>query len=309
MADTPKTSLTRRALIGSAIVGAGLVGAAGGALAAGGGIGPATVAVPGERSRFTGKSVTITGATSGIGRAAAIAFAREGARVAFCGRRTELGAAVEAEIREAGGEATYIAADVRQAQSVADFVAAAADLYGPPQIAFNNAGISFSRQLHLSDIDAWDDLMATNLRGMFLCMRAQLPLMQANGGGVILLTSSANAGGSRPGLGAYNTSKRSLLGLVQTAALEYAADNIRVNAICPGATNTPMIRRQSNMEDAPDAVWNTALGFWSQQNVHALRRAATPEEMALAALSLCADEMSYLTGSAVFVDGGMTAAL
>lgn len=308
MSDQP--NMSRRLLLGSAIAGAGLLGAAGGALAVGtGSTGPQTIAIPGERRRFVGKSVTITGATSGIGRAAAIAFSAEGAHVAFCGRRTRLGAEVEAAIREAGGEASYIEADVREPDSVAAFVAAAAERYGPPRIAFNNAGISFSRRLHETGIAEWDDTITTNVRGIFLAMRAQVPLMQANGGGVILVTSSANAAGARPGLAAYNTSKRSVLGLVQTAALEYAEDNIRVNAICPGATDTPMIRTQSNMNDVPDAVWQTGLRVWGRQNVHALKRVASAEEMALAALSLCSDDMNYLTGSAVFVDGGMTAAL
>jgi NAD(P)-dependent dehydrogenase (short-subunit alcohol dehydrogenase family) len=308
MSDRP--SVSRRLLLGSAIAGAALAGAAGGALAVGTvPAGPQTIAVPGERRRFVGKSVTITGATSGIGRATAFAFAREGANVAFCGRRTQLGAEVEAAIRAEGGETSYIEADVRDPASVDSFFGTAAERYGAPNIAFNNAGISFSRRLDQTGIDEWDDLMSTNLRGMFLSMRTQLPLMRANGGGVILVTSSANAGGSRPGLSAYNTSKRSILGLVQTAALEYAADNIRVNAICPGATDTPMIRTQSNMNEVPDPVWETGLKVWARQNVHALQRVATPDEMALAALSLCADDMSYLTGSAVFVDGGMTAAL
>ena len=302
--------LSRRLFLGSAVVGAGLAGVAAGALAAGGSVaGPEVVRLPGERRRFADKVVLITGATSGIGRASAVAFAAEGAKVSFCGRRVELGRAVEAEIRQDGGEAAYFEADVRDPDAVRGFVDETVRRYGRLDVAFNNAGISFSKPLHEAGVEEWDDLQTTNVRGVFLAMKAEIPHMKAAGGGVILVTSSANAVASRPNLGVYNSSKRALVGLVQTAALEYAGDNIRVNAICPGATNTPMIRRQAGMEGAPDAAWNTAVGLWAQQNVHGLGRVASPAEIALAALSLCSDEMSYLTGSAVFVDGGMTAAL
>jgi NAD(P)-dependent dehydrogenase (short-subunit alcohol dehydrogenase family) len=308
--DKPGGGLSRRMFIGGAVAGAGLVGAAAGALAAGGGTpGAQVVRVPGERARFADKVVLITGATSGIGRAAAFAFAAEGARVGFCGRRVERGREVEEAIRAAGGEATYIEADVRDPASVVAFVDGVVERYGKLDIAFNNAGISISAPLHEASVETWDDVQTTNVRGVWLAMQAEIPHLRANGGGVILVTSSANAVGSRPNLGIYNSTKRALVGLVQTAALEYAADNIRVNAICPGATDTEMIRRQAGMMEAPDATWNTAVGVWARQNVHGFRRLASADEMAQAALSLCADEMSYLTGSAVFVDGGMTAAL
>ncbi|WP_421950971.1 SDR family NAD(P)-dependent oxidoreductase [Pelagibacterium sp.] len=308
MPEAPK--LSRRLFFGGALAGAGAAGAAAGALAAGAlRPGPDIVKVPGEQRRFVGRSVMITGATSGIGRAAALAFAAEGARVSFCGRREHLGTGLQAEIAAAGGDAVYIRADVRDPESVTNFIDRSLEHFGPPDIAFNNAGISASQPFHETRLEDWNDIQDTNVRGVFLCMQAQIPLMRENGGGTILVTSSANAEGARPGLVAYNASKRALVGLVQTAALEYAADNIRINALCPGATDTPMIRRQSGMENAPDAVWQAGVGVWAQSNVHALKRIASAEEMARAALSLCAPEMTYLTGSAVFVDGGMTAAL
>ncbi|EKF19972.1 short-chain dehydrogenase/reductase SDR [Nitratireductor pacificus pht-3B] len=283
------------------------IGITGGMALAGAGRPPAAPVFEGRR-RFADQVVMITGATSGIGRAAAEAFAAEGARVVFCGRREALGAQVENTIREAGGEALYIRADVREKDDIDDFVRRAVAQFGGIDLALNNAGISFSKPLHEIGADEWDDLQDTNVRGVFLSMRAQIPHM-LDRGGQIIVTSSVNIDGARPGLGAYNASKRALAGLVQTAALEYAGRGLRVNGICPGATDTEMIRRQAGFMDAPDAAWNAAIGLWSRSNVSGLQRVAAPREIAAAILNMASPDMSYLNGSMIFVDGGMTASL
>ena len=145
------------------------------------------------RKRFEGKVVLITGATSGIGRAAALAFAAEGAKVAFCGRRENLGHQVEAQIKAQGGEATYIRADVRDETSVRAFVDEVVDRYARLDVAFNNAGITLEKPLHDYSSAEWDEVLSTNLRGVFLSMKYEIPYMLANGGGNIVVTSSSNA--------------------------------------------------------------------------------------------------------------------
>lgn len=296
----------RRMLLGGA--GGLVLGAAGGLALGAGARPPAPVEVDG-RNRFAGRSVLVTGGTSGIGRATVEAFAGEGALVTFCGRRAELGRQVQDGVERAGGTARYVQADVRDEEQVEQLVTGVVAEHGRLDIAIDNAGISRSNRLHEIPVAEWDDIHATNVRGVFLCLRAQLREMQSAGGGQILVTASANIAGSRHGLAGYNSSKRALAGLVQTAALEYADQGIRVNAICPGVVDTEMVRRQSGMLDMPEAVWRTALATWARQNAHGLQRAATPAETAAAVLGLVSPEMTYLNGSMVFVDGGMTAAL
>ncbi|WP_332711985.1 SDR family NAD(P)-dependent oxidoreductase [Pelagibacterium mangrovi] len=301
---------SRRRMLGAAAIGT-VAGAAAGlasgmALAAS--VRPPEPPVVDGRRRFADQVVLITGATSGIGRAAAEAFAAEGARVAFCGRREQLGEEVAAGIRERGGDALYIRADVRNEDDINAFVAGTVAAYGGIDIALNNAGVTFNNPLHEISTADWDDLQATNVRGVFLAMKAEIPHMLARGGQIIV-TSSVNIVGARPGLGAYNASKRALAGLVQTAALEYVGRGIRVNAICPGATDTEMIRRDAGFINAPDPVWHAGVGVWARSNVHGMQRVASAQEIAAAILSMASPEMTYLNGSLFFVDGGMTAAL
>ena len=160
-----------------------------------------------KRSRFARKTVLITGATSGIGRAAAFAFAREGGKVAFCGRRAELGKEVVQQIRAAGGEAMYVQADVRVESDVKRFVDATVARYGRLDVAFNNAGITLERPLHEYTTAEWDDVLATNLRGVFVSMKYQIPPMLAAGGGTIVVTSSSNAIATTAKRSAYTASK------------------------------------------------------------------------------------------------------
>ncbi|WP_062212240.1 SDR family NAD(P)-dependent oxidoreductase [Streptomyces sp. NBRC 109706] len=263
----------------------------------------------GRAGRFEGRSVVITGATSGIGRAAAVAFAREGAKVAFCGRRTELGRAVEREIRAAGGEATFVEADVRRPDDVRSFVDRAVDRYGGPDIALNNAGIQLPfTDLHEVTVEEWDDVATTNIRGVFLALKYQIPHMRAAGGGVILITGSSNQFATRNGLGSYTAAKNGVTGLVQAAALENAAHGIRVVAVAPGMTDTEMldVHRPDGLSDEE---WVATKALFAEQGVDALKRMAAPEEIAAAALALASDAFSYQTGTTISVDGGQLAGL
>ncbi|MBC9797556.1 SDR family NAD(P)-dependent oxidoreductase [Sinomicrobium weinanense] len=254
-----------------------------------------------RRERFRDKVVIITGATSGIGKAAALAFAREGARVGFCGRREKLGAEVEATIREQGGEATYVRADVTKPEEVESFVNDIAEKYGGLDVAFNNAGEVTFGKLHEITLEEWEWIHQTNIRGVFLAMKYQIPHMLKNGKGNIVLTASMHTVSSRPGGAAYASSKRGLMGLAQTAAMDYGQEGIRVNVLSPGITDTPMFRRSTgaSQEKVEQA----------RVLVDGLKRIATAEEMAEAALFLASDDCSYITGTSLLVDGGMMAGL
>lgn len=297
----------RRRLLGAIATSGVAAGAAG--LAAGIALGadsnPPRIQ-PAQR-RFQDKVVMITGATSGIGAAAARLFAAEGARVAFCGRRTERGRAVERDIRNAGGEATYFRADVLVEDDIRTFVDEAVTTYGGLHVAFDNAGITVQKKLHEYSAAEFDRVLHTNLRGTFLSMKYQIPQMIRSGGGTIVVTSSSNALATEAGRAAYTASKRGLIGLVQSAALDYAADGIRVNALVPGTTDTDLVRNAAGPIGAlPDDAYQVAMRQWAKSNVP-LGRLATAEEIAAFALTLAAPEYGYLTGAQLVIDGGKTA--
>jgi NAD(P)-dependent dehydrogenase (short-subunit alcohol dehydrogenase family) len=244
--------------------------------------------------RFTGKVVLITGATSGIGEATARTFAAEGAKVFFCGRRENLGQTVEREIRSAGGEATYVRADVRQAEQVKAFVDACVTQHGRLDIAFNNAGTDHPpHRIADTPISEFDDLMNTNARGVFLGMKYEIPYMLEAGGGAIV--NMASIGGYRafPNIVGYGASKAAVIHMTKAAAQEYG--NLRVNAVLPGAIDTAMLDRVKR-------DWQVTEEQLVQP--YPIQRVGQPEEVAAMVLWLASDDASYVSGGQFSVDGG-----
>jgi NAD(P)-dependent dehydrogenase (short-subunit alcohol dehydrogenase family) len=260
-----------------------------------------------DRKRFQDKVILITGATSGIGEAAAKMFAAEGGKVAFCGRRIDRGEQVQKSIQARGGEATYIRADVRVERDVEHFIDAVVERYGGLDVCFNNAGITIERPLHEYTLAEWDDVINTDLRGSFLALKYEIPHLISRGGGVVVVTSSSNAVATNEKRAAYSAAKRGLVGMVQAAAQDYYEKGIRINVLIPGTTDTELTRRAGGMMDAPDAVWEAAAALWAKTNVPVAHRMAKPEEIAAFALALASDEFSYLTGAQLVIDGGKTA--
>ncbi len=245
------------------------------------------------------KVALVTGAASGIGRASALLFASEGARVVVADVDAVGGAKTCSLIEERGGEASFVRTDVTDDASVHAAVRITLDTYGSLDCAHNNAGTSGAAgRIHELELEGWERTLAINLTGVFLCMRHELSVMLERGGGAIVNTSSGAGVVAAPGLGPYCASKHAVLGLTKTAALEYVKDNIRINAICPGSTDTPMLRAFLDADPAAEkAILATQPGG----------RLATPEEIGQAAVWLCSDRASFVTGESMLVDGGAVA--
>jgi NAD(P)-dependent dehydrogenase (short-subunit alcohol dehydrogenase family) len=241
----------------------------------------------------------VTGGTSGIGAASAILFAREGARVALTGRRREEGERVVEHIRDGGGEAVFIQADLLD-RPAADVVAEVVALFGRLDAAFNNAGISGGGPLDTLEEEDWDRVVDTNLKAAFLYLKAEAAQMQRQGHGAILFNGSVLATISRPGTTIYGASKGGIVSLARAAAVELGPEGIRVNSINPSITRTPMTRGRITT----DAEGGEAHPF---SDGIPLGRLAEPEEIAQVAAFLLSDRASYVTGQAIVVDGGQSA--
>jgi len=249
------------------------------------------------RQRFAGKVALVTGGSSGIGQEVCFALAREGAKVIVAARRQAEGEATALRIRAEGGEALFAAADVTQADSVRNMVRRGVERYGRLDVAFNNAGITGSTNRTIVEFEEadFDQTLAINLKGAWLCMKYEIPeLLRAGGGSIVNCASTAGLrGGARAS--AYYTSKHGLIGLTKSVALEYAAQGVRINAICPGMTDTELVARQSAA--APEK-------FAALRQRIPMGRTAAVSEIASAVLWLCSDEASYSTGAVLSVDGG-----
>jgi NAD(P)-dependent dehydrogenase (short-subunit alcohol dehydrogenase family) len=249
------------------------------------------------RKRFESKVVLVTGGAAGIGQSAAVAMAREGARVVVA----DVAGAEEtlSKIREVGGVGLAVRCDVRKSADIRSAIRTCIETYGGLDCAFNNAGINGGGMVPLTDLDegTWNDVMAVNLTGVFLCMKYEIPEMLRRGGGAIVNTSSAAGIKSSPDVSpAYNASKHGLHGLSKGAAVEYASRGIRINVVCPGLIRTPM------SEGSLLADPSVARSIIAK---HPIGRVGEPEEVTSLVLWLCSDEASFVTGAMIPVDGGM----
>lgn len=248
---------------------------------------------------FEHRVAIVTGAAAGIGRATAVAFAEQGAAVIVADIDDESGKAVAAEIESDGGQAVYVHCDVTRDEDVQEMVAAAVDKFGRLDYAFNNAGIEIEQQKladgHESD---FDQIIDVNVKGVWRCMKHQIPVMLTHGGGAIVNTASIAGLGAAPKMSIYSASKHAVIGLTKSAAVEYAKKGIRVNAVCPAVIDTDMFRRAA-ASDPRKAEYAAAM--------HPVGRLGTAEEIAAAVLYLCSDGARFTTGVALPLDGGATA--
>jgi NAD(P)-dependent dehydrogenase (short-subunit alcohol dehydrogenase family) len=250
-------------------------------------------------SEFQNKVAIVTGGTSGIGRAAAVAYAREGARVVVAGRRAAEGEETVRLLRAQGGDGIFVATDVAKAAQVKELIQRTLQKFGRLDFAFNNAGIEQQPTPFLEqDEETYDRIMDINVKGVWLSMKYEIPAMLKTGGGSIVNTSSGLGVIALPGMEIYVASKHAVIGLTKSAALEFGKQGIRVNAILPAVIETDMYQRFT--EDNPEMrAQMTAL--------HPIGRIGKSEEIADAAIWLSSSKSSFVTGHSLLVDGGFTA--
>jgi NAD(P)-dependent dehydrogenase (short-subunit alcohol dehydrogenase family) len=250
--------------------------------------------------RFEGQVALVTGGTSGIGRATAIAFGAEGAKVVVAGRREKEGLDVVKAIEKAGGKALFVRTDISKEKEVEALVKKTLATFGRLDVAFNNAGIEeVLTPMHLQTEEHYQQLMDVNVKGVWLSLKHQIPAMKKTGGGSIVNTSSIAGVIGFPQAGLYAASKHAVIGLTKSAALENAKEGIRVNSVAPGAIRTEMFERFAGGEGTD---MDRAMA-----SMHPIGRIGAPEEVASAVLWLCAKESAFVTGQTIPVDGGFTA--
>ncbi len=250
-------------------------------------------------NRFTGKVALVTGGGSGIGRATALKFALEGASVVIGNRNEKAGQETVNLIQQAGGKASFYQTDVTKLENVQNLIKYTVDTYGGLDAAFNNAGVDDPQVMTLDQTEATFDLvMNVNVKGVWYSMKSEIEHMLANGGGAIVNTSSIAGISGYPGHAPYTASKHAVMGLTKTAALEYAKQGIRINAVCPGAVETSLL---NNLTQGDSATIEYI------KSLHPIGRLGKPQEIADAVVWLCSDEASFVLGQGITVDGGFTA--